>query len=316
MDARNKFEEHTSMMGSGVAADAELWIDGLLEKGSVTTFAGAPATGKTALMLKLTKSVMTGEPFYDMNVVNTTNVLWLQYDSTHNQFERYCTRYCPDLRFEASTLSSRTRYSMQTIGDTEALIDYCYMKDTKLIIMDSLSSLSRGYDENNNHHMDEVYEHFTKFANADISTIILHHMAKSDYGPQKNIRGASSILASTHNAWTAVRSGKIINFGVEKSREFESRHLFSYKMSKFDVEILSKGDNDVVSAFSTNPTKLSIVQSFIKKSGQATRREVLEHIGGNDTKGLQSVLEEIVALPNFKKVKSGRGDAYKYVGNE
>jgi hypothetical protein len=301
----NKFENNTSMMGLGASVDAEFWIEGLLEQGSVTTLAGAPGTGKTALMLQLTESIMTGKEFHGLTVTHTADALWIQYDSTHNQFERYCARYCPGLKFEALTLSSKAKFTLKVWRDVELLVDYCHRNGIGMVIMDSLSAISRGYDENNNNDMDAVYERFTQLANSDISVIVLHHMSKSEYGPQKNMRGASSILASTHNAWSTVRARYGIDFSVTKSREIPCGLMFTFDIGKDyirRVEHVKAEDN-----------RIETVIDLITEHGEMTRAQ-LQEASGIHTKGLQDILDKVAAMPIFEKAKSGKADVYKYIG--
>lgn len=295
-----------TIMGNGVSKEAEFYIEGLLEKGSVTTLAGAPGTGKTALMLQLTQSIMTGKPFHGMNVVNKAKVMWVQYDSTRNQFERYCSRYAPDVNFPALTLSGIKKINIAK--DTDYLIELCKLEGVEIVIFDTLATIARNYDENNNVHMTEVYDKFTTMADAGIAVIVLHHMSKGEYGPSTNVRGASAITASTYNEWKLVecKSKNGVEFRITKSREVEKRTVFTFCVSKDSVTLLIE----------SNPLeeRCAVVMEHLKEHGQATRAE-LQALLDVHHHTLQPVLEAIIIMPGIEKTKAGKADVYKYVEN-
>lgn len=294
-----------TIMGNGVSKEAEFYIEGLLEKGSVTTLAGAPGTGKTALMLQLTESIMTGKPFNGLAVLNQARVMWVQYDSTRNQFERYCSRYSPDATFPALTLSGTRKINIAK--DTDYLIELCKTEGVEIVIFDTLATIARNYDENNNVHMTEVYDKFTTMADSNIAVIILHHMSKGEYGPSTNVRGASAITASTYNEWKLVecKSKDAVEFRITKSREVEKRTVFTFRVSKDSITLLEE----------SNPLeeRCAKVIEHLKEHGQATRAELQTMLDVHHHT-LQPVLEAITAMPIIEKTKSGKADVYKYIG--
>ena len=290
------------MMGAGVSVEAEFYIESLLEKGSVTTLAGAPGTGKTALILQLTDSIMTGKPFHGLEVKNTGNVMWVQYDSTHIQFERYCSRYCPGLRFPAITLNGKHRLNL--FNDTPMLIQLCKDQGIDVVVFDTLAAIARGVDENNNAHMTSVYDKFTDIANAGISVIILHHMSKGEFGPSTNVRGASAITASTYNEWKLVDTKNGIDFIITKSREVEKRTVFTIDVSKDSISAYEKA--------SPLDMRVQCVVDLIKEKGEITRSEIQESLNVHNVT-LKPVLEKVATLPMIEKTKSGKSDVYKYV---
>lgn len=291
-------------MGTGVSSDAEFYVSDLLETCSVTTVAGAPGTGKTALILQLTNSLITGKDFCGLKVSRRAKVLWVQYDSTSNQFERYCTRYCPGVTFPALTLDGVKRINIaDSIVDFKEVIK---QMGVDVVVFDTLSTCVKSVDQNNNDEMTKVYENLIALANDGISSIVLHHMSKGEYGVSTNVRGASAITASTYNEWKLIETSTGVEFRITKSREVEKRTVCTLNIGYDSVS--------VVEAKNVHQQRLDTLLAKLKERGSMTRTEAQEAINVKHNVTAKPILDALALLPDVSKIKVGKADVYTYVG--
>lgn len=244
-------------------------VEDLIENNSLNLLVSPSFTGKTYVAIDLCRSIINGKAFLDKTVDNG-GVIFIDNEMKPKHFYKrlkkigfhdkndsflYYNRMFPDV-----TDASEKK---QFIEQIKFIKDF---NDTKLIIIDSLSSSTSGLEENSNKDMRE-FMNFLNEISEICSVLLIHHTSK--YNNPKNlnredIRGASCIFGYCDNVF------------VIDSFE-DSRTLKALKARNQD-----KLPNPISFSFVSYENCLSLECTDLKIKGQKpSKSDVLEHFKDN-----------------------------------
>jgi RecA-family ATPase len=239
-------------------------VEDLIENNSLNLLVSPSFTGKTYVAIDLCRSIANNKTFLDKTVDNG-GVIFIDNEMKPKHFYKrlnkigfqdanesfiYYNRMFPDV--------TDSNEKQQFINKIKYIKDF---NDTKLIIIDSLSSSTSGLEENSNKDMRE-FMNFLNEISEICSVLLIHHTSK--YNNPKNlnredIRGASCIFGYCDNVF------------VIDSFE-DTRTLKALKARNQD-----KLPNPIPFSFVSNENCLSLLCTDIKVKGQKpSKSDVLE----------------------------------------
>lgn len=190
------------LSGSELAAldipEREMVVEPFIATGSLNMVYAARGLGKTFFGIELTKAVTTGKPFFEWHVPSARGVLFLDGEMpTVMLQERFNFLYGGNLPPNLTVLPSEavwTNTKPLNLNEKEsqeriqAMLDTLAAQGRKpaLIIIDNLSSLSFGTDENDNSVQDDLLRWLMGLRHQGYAVLLVHHAGKG--GDQ---RGAS-----------------------------------------------------------------------------------------------------------------------------
>lgn len=214
-------------------------VVGMIPARGLTTLAGAPASGKSALAAALAVAVATGSSWLGLRVPHGA-ALFISAeaaDSTERRIRALVGHHNPDvpIAFGRSQLNLAEDGAAAEIS--KALDKACSLigQDITLIIIDALGSSTRGSDENSGRDMGKATGALLQIAaERRLAVVLLAHTGKS--GQDWNVRGHSGLLADVdaHLVVRKARGSSILQ--VKKLRDGEDG-------KELPFEIVEVGDS-------------------------------------------------------------------------
>lgn len=174
---------------------SKIWIEPFLTSRSLMLVSAMRGVGKTWFVLQLAVSLLTKTPFLDYDVPHKAKVLIVDGEmpihDIRNRIKLLSGNMLPEnLLVLSSELLARKSMSLN-IDDIkiQKAINIAIDKwSPDVIILDNLSSLSFGRDENSNSDLDGLIQWFRDIRYKGIALVIVHHNGKND-----KMRGASRL---------------------------------------------------------------------------------------------------------------------------
>lgn len=164
---------------------AECVIPGLLRRGEVMNLVGSPKTRKSFLAMQIALSVATGANLFDLlPKCDPAGVMIFDNELTAGVLKDRFQKVCRDMRIAPGGLNVLIECSRGKGTDLKRLVprlkDRLVGRGIKLIILDAFYKLlPRGYDENDNAMMTELFNELDSLATAvDAAVIVIHHTSK------------------------------------------------------------------------------------------------------------------------------------------
>lgn len=249
--------------------DEMFLVEDLIESNSLNLLVSPSFTGKTYVAIDLCRSIISNKTFIGKEV-DKGGVIFIDNEMKPKHFYKrlrkigfedpdqsfvYYNRMFPDVnnQIERQQFKEQIKYIMN-------------FNETKLIVIDSLSSSTNGLEENSNKDMREFMD-FLNEVSEICSVLLIHHTSKYNNPnnlTREDIRGASCIFGYCDNV-----------FVIDAFED--TRTLKSLKARNQD-----KLPHPISFSFVNDENGLSLVSTVIKtKHKKPTKEEVLEHFKPN-----------------------------------
>lgn len=179
------------------------WVlEGLLREESVTVINGYTGYGKTMLTLALANEVVWGGALGPWKVPDPRNALLIDAEMTEHDLQsrlrqlnhgRRMSRKPGTLYIYSEGFAYKLGLRSANLLDKrwrQTILDNIDELDIGLLVLDNLSSLARGIDENEKSDFDPINEWLIEVRNHGIAVVLLHHTGKN----KKEQRGTSAHL--------------------------------------------------------------------------------------------------------------------------
>lgn len=245
--------------------DEMFLVEDLIESNSLNLLVSPSFTGKTYVAIDLCRSIISNKTFIGKEV-DKGGVIFIDNEMKPKHFYKrlrkigfedpdqsfiYYNRMFPDVsnQIERHQFKEQVKHIMN-------------FNQTKLIVIDSLSSSTNGLEENSNKDMREFMD-FLNEVSEICSVLLIHHTSKYNNPnnlTREDIRGASCIFGYCDNV-----------FVIDAFED--TRTLKSLKARNQD-----KLPHPISFSFVNDESGLSLVSTEIKtKHKKPTKEEVLEH---------------------------------------
>ncbi len=176
----------------------EMIVVPFIATGSINMVTAPRGLGKTFFGMELCRAVTRGQPFFEWHVPMARNVLFLDGEMPTSMLqERFSFLYGGTPSDRLSILPSESLWTKdkplnlnepESQARVQAMLDALGHQDRKpsLVIVDNLSSMSFGADENDNSVQDSILQWLMGLRHQGYAILLVHHTGKS--GAQ---RGAS-----------------------------------------------------------------------------------------------------------------------------
>lgn len=252
--------------------DEMFLVEDLIESNSLNLLVSPSFTGKTYVAIDLCRSIISNKTFIGKEV-DKGGVIFIDNEMKPKHFYKrlrkigfedpnqsfvYYNRMFPDInnQIERQQFKEQIKYIMN-------------FNETKLIVIDSLSSSTNGLEENSNKDMREFMD-FLNEVSEICSVLLIHHTSKYNNPnnlTREDIRGASCIFGYCDNV-----------FVIDAFED--SRTLKSLKARNQD-----KLPQPISFSFVNDENGLSLVSIEVKtKHKKPTKEEVLELFKDNSNK--------------------------------
>jgi archaellum biogenesis ATPase FlaH len=273
----------------------EWLLDGLIPKGAITLVFCPGGGGKTWLMMQLARAIATGEPFGELQTIQTP-VYFIDFENPLSVVKERRLKIGPATDFYYWHLSCPTGPRKLDGTDWE---DYKQLPPG-LIIFDTLRASHSG-DENSSKDMALVLSRLKELREAGFTIVILHHTPKGNDGTYK---GSTAILDLADHVLSLEKQSKkdddefdpdaIYKFGCRIKTRFEPNSVFF----SFDPEIgfTPREDPDIKT--------MQKMADILKKEGKPLNQ-----------KEFKELLEKILEMKKariFKLLKKGTGTFWKH----
>jgi hypothetical protein len=247
-------------------------VEDLIESNSLNLLVSPSFTGKTYVAIDLCRSIINGIRFIGKGVTSG-GVIFIDNEMKPKHFYKRLRKIGFDDPEQSFIYYNRMFPDVNDQGERQQFINQIkYIKsfnDTKLIIIDSLSSSTNGLEENSNKDMREFMDFLNEISEI-CSVLLIHHTGKYNNPnnlTREDIRGASCIFGYCDNV-----------FVIDAFED--SRTLKSLKARNQD-----KLPDPIGFSFVSDENGLSLVTIEVKnKCKKPTKWDVLVHFQDNTNK--------------------------------
>lgn len=215
-------------------------IDELFKQGTVSVIAGEGGSAKTYLLLCAAISVALGKDFLNLQT-SQCPVLYVNEEISETSFTDRVEYVLHGLDGDENTPFNYINMAgLNLLDDSDLLLLEREIKNTasKFIIIDALSDVMPGGDENSSKDMTKMFLGLRKIASMNkVTFVVIHHKNK-----QGGYRGSSDIVNKPDNLWEIDYDGKTCEFKLipKKIRDGKPKKYFGKVNFVFDQEELSK----------------------------------------------------------------------------
>jgi hypothetical protein len=206
MTSPEKFEIRSPNLSHGVPAMRPYIVDGLLRRGEVCNFIGAPKTGKTWMLYTLIAAIASGSRWLGRDVTQG-RVLLIDNELHAETLLNRLGAVVDAAGVERSMFDERVsvavlRGQWRTLEDVEATVREAGRGAFDLIALDAFYRfIPKGTEENSNSDMTAIYNHLDRIADfAGAALVNVHHSSKGDQSTKATTdvgSGAGSIARAT-----------------------------------------------------------------------------------------------------------------------
>lgn len=236
---RGRFHPHTSGEFDGFG-EVQFAIDGLLPARGHAVFFGATQCGKSALLLDVMRSLVTGSTWFGRETLQR-NVWYIALEGQSGlrhrvkAMEKHFQLQLPDAArfiFDEVNLAKE--------DDVDALkARIVEHGGVHVIVIDTLACAMAGGDENSSKDMGKVLSAAKALQRAiDGLVILVHHTGKD---ASRGMRGHSSLLAAVDVAIEVKRHEHHRSWHLTKARDAEDGVAGAFLLEKVEIEPDSKG---------------------------------------------------------------------------
>lgn len=206
MTSPEKFEIRSPALSQGVPAMRPYIVDGLLRRGEVANFIGAPKTGKTWMLYTLIAAIASGSRWLGRDVTQGRVLLIdneLHAETLLNRLGAVVDAAGVDrAQFDERVSIAILRGQWRSLEDVEATVREAGRGAFDLIALDAFYRfIPKGTEENSNSDMTAVYNHLDRIAEfAGAALVNVHHSSKGDQSTKATTdvgSGAGSIARAT-----------------------------------------------------------------------------------------------------------------------
>lgn len=212
MTSPEKFEIRSPALAQGVPAMRPYLVDGLLRRGEVCNFIGAPKTGKTWMLYTLIAAIASGSRWLGRDVTQGRVLLIdneLHAETLLNRLGAVVDAAGVDrAQFDERVSIAVLRGQWRTLEDVEATVREAGRGAFDLIALDAFYRfIPKGTEENSNSDMTAIYNHLDRIAEfAGAALVNVHHSSKGDQSTKATTdvgsgAGAISRATDTHMAF-------------------------------------------------------------------------------------------------------------------
>lgn len=293
------------------AADALLppppieWVvKNMIERGIVCTIFGEPGCGKTWAMLDLVICVALGKDWVGYST-NKHNVLIIDEESGERRLMRRMGEVMRGHNADASTpvfSVSYARFDFAKPHDVGELIHLINSGNVGLVIIDALSDVAPGKDENATKEMKPILMNLKYIAeDTQAAIILIHHSNK-----QGNYRGASTIKADVDMMVKVEKSKDIITLTSEKVRDGEAFTFSALAnwMSLDPKEFWLTSSNSPKSKSNWGKGQTYIFR-YLLTNAQGSREDIKNNADSCSPRTAENALDNLVNLGYVERANAG-----------
>jgi hypothetical protein len=285
--------------------------NGLITKGSVNLFVGAPGAKKTWAALDLAVCVAMGMNWLDFPT-RQTSVLIVDEESGERRLKR---RILETLnghlvkRDDAPPIAytSLAQLNMTDPESRNALSAAIRESNAGLVIIDALADIMPGADENAVKDVQPIFMHLRSIAEVNQTSIILiHHNNK-----QNGYRGSTAISGAIDLMLTvdSTPDSKYVSFDCTKARDIEPRRFTAIAVWQRETSQFYLTATDVNPKAYLNPGQ-SDVLTFIAQNPNSTTNEIIE--GTDSTRTIITNLKTQGYTRRTNETRGGKGNQTRY----
>ena len=258
----------------------EYLLDPILREQGLAMIYAIRGIGKTWFALQMANAVATGDHFLMWKAKKPSEVLYIDGEMPLKLIKDRITQINNSSINASSNLKLLTP-DCQTYGipdlsipENQKLIEQQITTDTKLIIIDSLSTLIRSGDENDSRHWIPVQEWLLRLRSMGKSVLIIHHAGKS--GAQRGTSKREDVLD------TVIELKKPKDYCGTDGAHFEvhfqkARSLYGDQVQPFEAKL------ETLDGKGTWTTKLirarTLEQVMELKDAKMNPKEIAEELG-------------------------------------
>ena len=178
-------------------ARGPIW-QGILDEGDIALLAGYWKHGKTRWTISFLQALVAGKPF--VRSTTKTRVLYVSEEHEARWKKRMDTLHLT-LGDSVVLLTKNMLKYQRTLEQWQKLIAYivlqCQQLDCKVVVIDTLSKFAPYTNENDAANMQDCLDPLDALREAGITTILLHHLAKTPNTSSLSGRGSGALSGYT-----------------------------------------------------------------------------------------------------------------------
>ena len=232
----------------------EFLIDHWLPKAGLAMVWAARGVGKTWFSLELALCVAEGADFLSYHVQRAETVLFIDGEmpliDAKERFNQLRATLPEKLHFLSSELlfANDTPLNINDEADQQRILDAIEELSREgnrpsLIVLDNLSSLTSGLDENDNSALDRVLKFLLRLRHAGISVLLVHHANKT--GDQRGASRREDLLDTSIRLSVPPKDQMSTHTGGHFVMEFTKTRGRAPQPSKLEVKLVSKSDGRI-----------------------------------------------------------------------
>jgi RecA-family ATPase len=259
----------------------EMFIDPFIARGGLVLVFAQRGVGKTWFAMQLALSLANGEDFFAWSVPCPRKILFIDGEMALTDIKYRISRLAGKTILDnfrvlpSELLCQKDRYlNIYDPVDQALMNSHIEKEGYDVVILDNLSSLSSGRDENSNSDIDPILQFLRQLRHKGLAVILVHHAGKNG----KDQRGASRLEDIMD---TSIRLSGDNNYGEGASFtiEFTKNRRKPPKPSKLRVS-LDDSDGNLKWEFS-NKKPVPNYLSFLKliKQGAERNNDLIKAMG-------------------------------------
>jgi RecA-family ATPase len=172
----------------------------------------ARGTGKSFFALALCHALTTGQEIAGWKIEKPVKVMYIDGEMSQQDLQNRCrgldlgNENFRSINHDAFFRENGSVFCLSEEKDQNALLQHCYNQGVKVLVLDNLSSLFRGVEENSADDWEKILGWLLKCRRYGISVVLIHHSAKTAInvvraGAKTTPLGQLSWIPSTKQTW-------------------------------------------------------------------------------------------------------------------
>ena len=223
-------------------------IDDIIPLNSMSILYGQPGCGKTFMALDMCLHMAHSSSWKGQSINNKGIIIYCigegingicnRIKTWHSYYEKKCV--APFILIPIETISFSDRDNIDKMIKTLDNIREKYQLPISMIVIDTLSKASVGYDENSSKDMGEFLYQFDIIKKYfETSIMFIHHSGKN----YKGMRGSSYLMGTVDTIIGITNSNNNLRCNIEKQKDGCGSE-FSLKLCKYEKSLVIK-DRDI-----------------------------------------------------------------------
>jgi|GEM_PF-4243595 len=299
----NPFEIETVADALRNYKERDFLVQNLIHEDTVNLIVGQPKSGKSFVMLFLSKALSEGSKFANMYTCKKSKVLIIDEDDGRHTVLSRC-KSIGIVKNDNILLMVGKGFQIDNDVDFKRLRDTIAKEDINVLVLDSFLKIHRK-EENNASEMRDVTQRLRAIANLGVTVFVIHHAGKSFNGIKNTARGSQEITAGMDTVYSIGNKKGLIILSSSMLRDLkESDDIISLELVEKGklMELKCVNKTSEPRDRKDDAIRIEIVEALKKLNKPSSIKDVVTALLNNHKESMiRRAMNRLVACGEVKK---------------